>query len=231
MNESMKESMLSIIASFWENFTSEESWIPFLLSMSLWFSCWVYSKQQGKDYYARWQNIHALHHFGAIFFGSLSMYFDDDSIFNERIGILWSIPYFIIDILDCVVLLHFTYLIHGVICLGLGLGNYNMPLLRELRMNSKASFIESSTFVLHHAKRTRSPVIFFIFALVFTACRIVWIPLMMKELYEHQVQPYDWVFLALAAFYILQVYWWIKIIKILIHGRAPVDDQQTTKQE
>jgi hypothetical protein len=217
------------IESFWKTYNSDDSWLPLFLPSSLWFSCWLYCRSQGRDY-SRWYNLHSLHHLGAISMGLLSMYLNDDSKFNERIVILWSMPYFMLDILDCTLMGHFTYVLHGIICLGLGLCNYNIPLLRELRMNSKASMIESSTVLLHQVKQNRDPVLFCIFALVYTLCRIVWIPFMMKELYDNGLKVYDVIFLALIIFYCLQIRWWIKIIKIMIQG-PDVDDKENSKSK
>jgi hypothetical protein len=158
------------------------------------------------------------------------MYYKDNSIFNERIVILWSIPYFLIDIWECLSMQHLTYTLHGLICLMLGLCNYNIPLLRGLRMNSKATLLESSSIILYQVKQHRNnPVLFVIFALVYTLCRIVWLPFIMNELYENGVRPTDILLVTLIAFYGLQLHWWIKIIKIARNGGD--DDYKRKKQK
>jgi hypothetical protein len=202
----------------WQTYTSEEAWLPLILPFAFWTSIWIHRTYICQQSFAKFYNLHGFHHIVAITMGLTSMYVNDDSIFNERIVILWSSGYFFIDILDCLVITKdYPFLFHGIMCFVLGLLNYNVPLLRTLRMNSKATLIETSTFVLHEAKRTKDPLTFLIFAILFTMCRIVWIPLMMKELYEHDSH---WIILGLLlGFYALQVFWWIKIIKIIIQGR------------
>jgi hypothetical protein len=62
------------------------------------------------------------------------MYYNDDSVFNERIPILWSIGYFIVDLVDCGLRGDATYSLHALFCLVLGVSNYTTPVCRELRM-------------------------------------------------------------------------------------------------
>jgi hypothetical protein len=66
--------------------------------------------------------------------GLMSMYYNDDSVFNERIPILWSIGYFVVDLVDCGLRGDVTYSLHALFCLVLGLSNYTTPVCRELRM-------------------------------------------------------------------------------------------------
>jgi hypothetical protein len=82
----------------------------------------------------RWYTIHNLHNGGAIALGLMSMYYNDDSVFNERIPILWSIGYFVVDLVDCGLRGDVTYSLHALFCLVLGLSNYTTPVCRELRM-------------------------------------------------------------------------------------------------
>jgi hypothetical protein len=62
------------------------------------------------------------------------MYYNDDSVFNERIPILWSIGYFVVDLVDCGLRGDVTYSLHALFCLVLGVANYTTPVLRELRL-------------------------------------------------------------------------------------------------
>mmetsp|Transcript_22780 Transcript_22780/g.33638 ORF Transcript_22780/g.33638 Transcript_22780/m.33638 type:complete len:245 (+) Transcript_22780:142-876(+) len=224
-----------VLARFWENhYTSEEAWLPFAIPGILWLCCWLYCQSQKKEF-SRWYRLHTFHHVVAIGFGIISLHYGDDAIFNERIGILWSMPYFMVDILDCLMMGHITYTMHGIVCFSLGLCNYNIPLLRALRMNSRATFIESSSIILYQVKQNRNPVLFLIFAIVYTACRIVWIPLMAMQLHKHtdadgndQGLPlYHPILVALGAFYGLQIHWWMKIIRILLKGG---DDEKSKKE-
>ena len=209
--------------------TSEDGILPLVIPSIMWFGCWAYYKYQGHDF-ARWYKLHTFHHIGAIVCGSISIFVDDDSIFNERIGILWSMPYFVVDILDCTLMGHFTYIAHGAICFGLGLCNYNIPLLRQLRMNSKASYIESSSIILYQVKQRRNAALFILFGVVYTLCRIVWIPIMANQLLEGGMDYYHPILIALFAFYLLQINWWIKIIKIALKGEAEGSKKESKEE-
>lgn len=85
-------------------------------------------------------------------------------------------------------------------------------------MNSKAVFIETSSIILYQVKQNRNPTLFAVFAMTYTACRIVWIPIMGNELLEAGLKWTDPLILALMAFYALQIHWWIKILKIVWTG-------------
>lgn len=149
----------------------------------------------------------------------------------ERINILWSIAYFIVDLLDSSLVRHdLLYTLHHACCLVLGLANYHLDVLRVHRMNSKAAFCELSTPFLHAAQATREPWRFVLFALVFTLCRMVWIPIMYAELYgpaglgwKHPVQ------LVFGGFYVLNCFWYMKIVRILVTG-GKRKKKETTKE-
>jgi hypothetical protein len=86
-------------------------------------------------------------------------------------------------------------------------------------MNSKAGLCELSTPFLHLAKLTRRPIHFALFALVFTACRIVWLPMIVHQLRSQGGLSYiDARVLGVVAFYALNLYWYYKIILIMITG-------------
>jgi hypothetical protein len=205
--------------SFWrESYTADDAWLPLILPFLLWSSCWVSSRLIKKTDFAKWYSLHTLHHVGAISQASLSLWYGNNAIFHERIPILWSMSYFVMDIVDCLYAGHVLYIAHGAICLCLGLANYHIPLLKTLRMNSKATYIETSSILLYQVKQHRQPWLFLIFAITYTCCRIVWIPCMMKELLENGMDYTDLIFVLLVLFYLLQIHWWIKILRILITG-------------
>ena len=218
--------------SMWQVYNSEESWLPFLIPFAFWSSCLLYSRRNSIRY-ARWGPVHLTHHIGAMSQASISLYLNDDSLFNERITILWSFSYFVVDVIDCLLEKHLTYSIHGVVCMILGAYNYRTPLHRELRMNSKASFIEASSLLLDTAKRTKNPQIFIAFAFLFTCCRIIWIPFLMKELLEHNMEWTDVPMILLSIFYTLNWWWYLKILKILYKGwkGESTDEKKSEKAE
>lgn len=93
--------------------------------------------------------------------------------------------YFVVDLIDCVERRDVPFIGHATCCLFLGRANYVHPACRALRMSSKAALLECSSPFLHFAKRTRQPLHFVLFAVVFTVCRIVWIPILMMQLLQY----------------------------------------------
>lgn len=218
--------------SLWfDYYNVETNWYALWLPLGFWLGCWLYAKKTEKDF-GRWVALHAVHNIVAIIFGSISLYYNDDSIFNERVGQLWSIAYFIIETIDQLLEGHVLYIFHGMIALLLGLANYNVPLCRVLRMNSKASFIEASSIILPFAKRYRIPWLFLTFAAVYTVCRIIWVPIMIKELLDNGMDISHPAMIGLFAFYCLNIHWYIKIIKITIKGSPrPEKKEDKAKEE
>mmetsp|Transcript_623 Transcript_623/g.1480 ORF Transcript_623/g.1480 Transcript_623/m.1480 type:complete len:229 (-) Transcript_623:581-1267(-) len=217
---------------FWDNhYNDETQWWSFFLPMSFWTACWVRTKFITKSDFSRWWELHTFHHVIAITFASLSLYYNDDSIFNERNGILWSMSYFIIDIIECLSEGHILYVGHGLACVILGLANYNLPLHRSLRMNSKASYIETSSIVMYQVKRKREAWLFAIFAIVYTICRIIWIPIMAKDLLDNGMDLTHPVIMVLCLFYCLNIHWYIKIVKIAMEGDGRKDWKNEAKRK
>jgi TLC domain len=225
--------LLSTMSSFWTIYNSDDSFWPLFLPLSLWTATYIYCclVQPTKDFY-RWYAVHNLHNGGAILLGSLSIYYSTATAttttnFNERIPILWSVSYFLVDTIDCGIRRDWPYLFHAVCCAVLGLANYHTPILRELRMNSKAAFCEVSNPFMHLAKKTRNPLHFGLFAVVFTCCRMLWLPVLYRQLLNAGMEWKDPILLVLAAFYLLNAFWWIKILRILVEGVMGT----TTKKE
>mmetsp|Transcript_6082 Transcript_6082/g.12518 ORF Transcript_6082/g.12518 Transcript_6082/m.12518 type:complete len:232 (+) Transcript_6082:105-800(+) len=217
---------------FWYNsYNVETNWYGFYIPLSLWGGCWLYAKLSKKDFF-KWTELHLLHHVGAMALGSLSLYYGDDSIVNERVPILWSLSYFAVDSIEALLLGHLTYVLHGTIALLLGLANYNLPILRSLRTNSKASYIETSSLLLPFVKRYRKPWLFGIFALIYTMCRIIWIPFMIRDLLNNGLGPSHPAVIGVGLFYCLNIYWYIKIVKIAVKGSEKDDETKSkTKKE
>ena len=224
MSEIMNPILQAAKALWHDHYNVETNWYAFWFPSALWVGCWLHAKFISKKDFARCWSLHTLHHVGAITLGSLSLYYDDDSVFNERNTILWSLPYFIVDIIDMLLMGHVLYVGHGVACLLLGLANYNLPLLRSLRMNSKATYIETSSILLYQVKRFRKPWLFGIFAVVYTLCRIIWIPFMVKDLLNHGMEYTSPVLICMGLFYCLNIHWYIKIVQIAVNGDGKKDN-------
>ncbi len=225
--------IFQIAIEFWQDsYIVETNWYALHIPLCFWVGVWLYARMMKIDYFG-WTALHLVHHIGAIILASFCLYYNDDSIINERVGILWSIAYFIVDTIEAILKRHLTYSFHGAIALALGSGNYNTPLLRSLRMNSKASYIETSSLLLPYVKKYRKPWLFGIFALVYTMCRMILIPHMIKELLDNGMRPSHPSVIGVSIFYCLNIHWYIKIIKILIYGPAKrkKKDDKKDKQE
>ena len=205
----------------WEAYNSEDSWLPLILPLTIWIGCCVYcympSSSERPTFY-KWTALHTVHNVGAIILGAISIYFNDDAIFNERNAILWSMGYFGIDLFECIYRRDVEYTLHAVFCLILGASNYLSPVCRILRMNSKAAFCEISSSFLHLSKQTRKPIHFALFALVYTFCRILWIPYLIYELRLYGLEWWDFRVVCVLGFYALNVHWYRKIWRILLEG-------------
>jgi TLC domain len=240
---------------WYEYIQPDNTWcVPFLLPLLGWISAYTYcvydrNHQQQQPPFHKWYFIHNVHNMGAIVLGTISIYsgggYDTSSggatttapstpnmmVFNERIPILWSLSYFLVDIMDCSIRQDVPYLFHAVCCFVLGAMNYTVPTLRLLRMNSKASYCELSNPFMHWAKRTRNPYHFLLFAIVFTCCRIIWLPIMYYQLISYRGDTmlpwYHPSCCVLVAFYGLNVYWYSKILHILFTGASTTDRNNT----
>jgi TLC domain len=220
--------MSDLLSSAWNLFNDESSFVPLYASLSLFASSYAVSRYRRFPFH-KWLALHNTHNAGAVLLGSLSLIFQNDRQFSERITIFWSLGYFVVDLWDCLLRWDVQYSIHAVACLSLGVANYASPVLRQLRMNSKAAMCELSTPVLHVAKTTRRPAHFALFGLAFTLCRIVWVPIMAIQLHRQGGLPWSDVrILGVAAFYCLNLYWYYKIIRILVTGGK---DESATKDD
>lgn len=210
-------SFLSSSSSLWSRYNAPDAVAPFAVPLFLWTTAYAYARYRSFSFH-QWQSLHNLHNAGAIVMGCMSLYFQQDAIFHERIGTLWSLGYFVVDIIDCSLRYDGPYLLHGILCLGLGIANYTHPVCRLLRANSKAALCELSNPFMHWAKRTRRPAQFLLFVIVYTLCRIVWIPIMMSECRREGMEWSHPILVAVSGFYALNWYWYVKMGKILVEG-------------
>jgi hypothetical protein len=202
----------------WEYLNSENSWLPLILPLAIWIGgflyCYLPSSSERPTFH-NWQALHNVHNIGGIGLALVSIYFNDNTILNERVTILWSLGYFSVDLVDCLWRKNVAFSLHAIFCIVLGIGCYTSPAFRLLRINSKALLCELSSPFMHLAKQTREPLHFIIFALAFFACRIVWLPWFLSDLRHYDLTWYDFRACFLVAFYGLNVYWFYKILRII----------------
>jgi hypothetical protein len=124
------------VEALWhDGVNAPDSWIPFFVPLFGWFFAWCCAPRWSGIPFHQWLAIHSIHHWVALLLASISLYFNDDTVFNERMGILFSLSYFVVEALDSIYNRNGAYTLHALLCLILGVSNYRMPILRELRMN------------------------------------------------------------------------------------------------
>lgn len=213
----------------WSAYNADDTLLPLYLPLAIWVSTFVYAKWTRREFH-KWTTLHNFHNIGVILLGQISMHCANDDVFKERIATLWSTGYFLVDLVDCATRLDAPYSMHAICCLLLCMANYFTPLCQELRMTSKAALLEISNPFMHLAKKTRQPTHFLLFAVVYTVCRVVWLPVMMMQLYSRGMAVSDPIIVILTAFYGLNLFWYYKIVRILlrgIKGESPSSNSRT----
>lgn len=208
---------MSLFTDFWTRYNAPDSLLPLYLPLTVWLGGFLYCKSSQKCFH-QWSTLHSVHNYGVMLLGQVSIHIANEDVFREQIVTLFTLGYFIVDLVDCVLRLDGPYTFHAITSLFLSLANYFTPLCQELRMTSKASLLEASTPFLYLAKKTRKPAHFGLFALVFTLCRIVWVPVMMKQLIVGGMGMTDPILIVLVAFYGLNLFWYYKIMRIMVRG-------------
>ena len=227
------------LMELWSIYNHEESLFPFYVPLMLWSGAYIYCKLppsssssiKNPPLFHKLLWLHNIHNIGTIVIGLISLYINDDRFFHERISILWNLSYFTVDILDTVLRGDVAFTVHAVFCLILGTCNLRGRILQQIRANSKASLYECSSPFLHYAKITRKPEHFALFGLVFTLCRIIWIPMMIKELIASGLPWYDLSPACLTGFYCLNLFWYYKIIRIVMDGASKKHQGVEKKKE
>eukprot|EP00523_Entomoneis_sp_CCMP467_P005579 CAMPEP_0168749842 /NCGR_PEP_ID=MMETSP0724-20121128/16941_1 /TAXON_ID=265536 /ORGANISM="Amphiprora sp., Strain CCMP467" /LENGTH=215 /DNA_ID=CAMNT_0008797797 /DNA_START=10 /DNA_END=654 /DNA_ORIENTATION=+ len=212
---------MSMPRRYWETFNSVDSFLPLYVPLCFWvptylYCTWYDKNRPKKNTFQKWVALHNFHNYGAMTLATISI--NEIWNLNERVPILWSLAYFLVDLVDCLVRSDLQFTFHALCCIFLGLSNYNLPILFRLKMNSKASYCELSSPFLYLAKSTRNPLHFALFALIFTCCRIVWVPIMYWQCMKEGMSWNHPILLVLAGFYGLNCFWYSKIVKILYDG-------------
>lgn len=118
----------------WQAYNADDSFLPFYIPLTIWVGTFAYCKVLKKREFHKWLSLHNTHNVIGILLGLLSLYFKDDNVFSERIPILWSVSYFLVDVIDCVMRFDGVYTAHATCCLVLGISNYTTPVSFALRM-------------------------------------------------------------------------------------------------
>eukprot|EP00581_Thalassiosira_minuscula_P029518 CAMPEP_0183769670 /NCGR_PEP_ID=MMETSP0739-20130205/22817_1 /TAXON_ID=385413 /ORGANISM="Thalassiosira miniscula, Strain CCMP1093" /LENGTH=253 /DNA_ID=CAMNT_0026009347 /DNA_START=7 /DNA_END=768 /DNA_ORIENTATION=+ len=145
----------------------------------------------------------------------------------ETVPLWWSVSFFLIDLLDTIVRKDAMWGFHAVISLVLNLGTGCNARHRMLRTVSKGFFAEASTLFLNHWKKSKSYTSFLIFFLVFTSCRMIWVPTFLYTTYAiHLNGEIDVLIWPSILFYILQLVWYTNMCAMVVSYRIPSNVQE-----
>ena len=208
----VQETILNIL----EICNSPDRWEPFYVMLMFWITMFLYCylpihPPDKKVVFHQWTGLHNFFNSTVILMGLVSLYYNDDEIFSERMTCLWILSYFSVDLVDCVWRLDVAFTIHAVLCVLLGYINFTNPLCYALRINSKSAMFEISTPFMHYARSVKKPLPFLVFGILFFACRIAWIPVIGWGLLKNGLPPFGIMAIFSYAFYTLNLYWFYKV--------------------
>jgi len=186
--------------------------VNLLVWLVVYTSCTV---RHGKEYFVKallWHDIHAI---GLCILSALSLYFDDDKICPELVPILFTLAYFTVDIIDCLVRMDAPFLVHAVLSIGICVFAMREPRYLVLRAVSCGGLTELSSYPLHQWQRSKSKQDFVVFAISFTACRVLWIPYFLPRVYKEM--GFGIPVIAGIGLFLLNFAWWFKIVHILLN--------------
>ena len=105
-----------------ETYNGQESYLPYFIPLTFWVSTWIYCEyKMPETKYRNWFEIPNIHHVLCILYGSLALYYDDESIFPERNVTLFSLSYFTVEFLDMAREGDLIYCFHAMCIIFLGL--------------------------------------------------------------------------------------------------------------
>ena len=141
--------------------------------------------------------------------------------FSEGVPIAFSVPYFIVDLFDCIRRRDAPFFVHAAVSIGIASMSYSHPVLYGMRLSSRGYLIELSTLQLHRWKKSKTKSDFALFFAAFTVCRIVWLPWVFANVVRaigirHVISQ------ACALLCFLQFVWWFKMIPMLLNYRGKI---------
>lgn len=157
--------------------------------------------------------VHDFHAYTLLALSALSLYYDNNAIFSERIPTFFTLSYFAVDLMDCVIRKDGVFVIHALLALGI-CASCNASSLHHdvLRTVSRGAWVELSTPALHRWYATKKKRDYALYFGLFTACRMIWIPRLLFKI--QQACTNRWLWMLGACLYILQIAWYVNMIKI-----------------
>jgi hypothetical protein len=129
--------------------------------------------------------------------------------------------YFFVDLIDCIIRRDVVFVIHALLALGICGGCLWSPIHHNtLRTVSLGAWVELSTPALHRWYATQTKRDYIIYFALFTLCRIIWIPYVLRQVIRQYAAPamhtMHTVLTVLGTFlYILQLGWYGNMIQTL----------------
>jgi len=197
----------------------------------MWAALWVYSFiSAGKklEAFSKKCELHDFHSGGIVIICFLSLYHNNDTVFPERLGNIFSISYFLVDWADCLVRFDAPFLVHATLSLLAIGGCYFSPAHQMYRSASKVLLIEASTPLLHIWHKSKKKKDLMTFFVVFTACRILWFPYFLCKAFMEPSLPLDFVFFSSVLLLPLQILWWIKMTAMLLSYKEKKSEKTTS---
>ena len=194
--------------------------LPFL---AVWVLVYTHCYRNGGiESFARSSFVHQGHAIIVCAFSAVSLYYDDDEKFSESISILFSTSYFVMDFVDCLVRLDGMFLVHAMAAISLGCCGYVSGPFRDVRLMSRGYMVELSNIQLHRWKKTKTRKDFAILVAMFTAARIMYLPVFILREVASIIGVKNFVFGILLVLQSLQVGWWVKMIDMLLSYKTKV---------
>jgi hypothetical protein len=171
-----------------------------------------------------WHDLHAV---TVVVLAALSLYnFYDGSgkeeLLSEYTPIAFTSAYFVVDLVDCLIRRDVPFTVHASLSLVLAVRCGSNPVHFFNRSASRGMLTELSTFSLHRWQNSKSYFDFLTFCILFTLCRIVWIPYFIYTIYTTYEHMWDSQQTGMMGIFILNLTWWFKMMHILFDFKHPV---------
>lgn len=148
-------------------------------------------------------------------------------VIPESVPLCWSISFFVVDLLDTIVRRDAMWVGHAVISLALNILTGSTARHRAVLSVSKGFFAEASTPFLNYWKKSKSYASFVVFFLVFTLCRMLWVPYFLYITYViHLKGEVDFLIWPSILFYLLQLAWYVKMCHMVVNYKFPKEVEE-----
>jgi hypothetical protein len=202
----------------------------FATNVTGWLAVYLYyTLKHDKERFVKEFAWHDLHAIGLCFLSAASLFFDDDDKCPELVPILFTLSYFLVDVLDCIIRFDAPFLIHAVLSIGICVFAARDPMYLSLRAVSCGGLTELSSYPLHQWQRSNKKADFIKFAILFTLCRVLWIPYFLPGVYDKV--GFGIPVIAGTGLFLLNFAWWFKILYILLNYEERAEQAVTDRDD